>query len=73
LFVSLPALGRLDKDLVPEQLKWLDFLEEPIMELKQRRQFVVICDDDYDESQQTPNLHTIQSISSIKQEDVTSI
>ncbi|KAF9339658.1 hypothetical protein BGZ91_005176 [Linnemannia elongata] len=56
LFINLPALERPAKDLMGEQLKEHNFSEEQIQELKQRRQFIVICDG-YDESQLTVNIH----------------
>ncbi|KAG0287737.1 Transducin (beta)-like 1 X-linked receptor 1 [Linnemannia gamsii] len=57
LFISLPAVDRLKKDLVAEHLRMNNFSEEQIKELRQYRQFVLICDG-YDESQLTINLHT---------------
>ncbi|KAG0055270.1 hypothetical protein BGZ89_002404, partial [Linnemannia elongata] len=56
LFINLPALERPTKDLMGEQLKEYNFSEEQILELKQHRQFIVICDG-YDESQLTVNIH----------------
>ncbi|KAF9133103.1 hypothetical protein BGW39_010537, partial [Mortierella sp. 14UC] len=57
LFINLPALDKPEKKLLKEQLKTLDFSDAQILELKQRRQFVLICDG-YDDSQLTVNLHT---------------
>ncbi|KAK3824128.1 MAG: hypothetical protein JOS17DRAFT_833659 [Linnemannia elongata] len=57
LFINLPAIDRPDKDLIREHLKAYSFSEEQIQEMKQYRQFVLICDG-YDESQLTVNLHT---------------
>ncbi|OAQ29905.1 hypothetical protein K457DRAFT_474346 [Linnemannia elongata AG-77] len=57
LFINLPALDRPDKEMIVEQLKTADFTEEHIRDLKQRHQFLLICDG-YDESQLTSNLHT---------------
>ncbi|KAF9899499.1 hypothetical protein EC991_008790, partial [Linnemannia zychae] len=57
LFINLPAIQNPAKELISEQLKEHNFSEEQIMELKQHRQFVVICDG-YDESQLSINLHT---------------
>ncbi|KAG9071637.1 WD repeats region domain-containing protein [Linnemannia hyalina] len=57
LFINLPALDRPDKDLVAEQLRYCDFSEEQIRDLKLHRQLVLICDG-YDESQLNSNLHT---------------
>ncbi|KAF9132334.1 hypothetical protein BGW39_000355 [Mortierella sp. 14UC] len=57
LYINLPALDRPEKDLVGEQLRVFDMPENVIWELKQHRQFLLICDG-YDESQLTSNLHT---------------
>ncbi|KAF9283704.1 hypothetical protein BGZ88_010352, partial [Linnemannia elongata] len=57
LFINLPSLERPEKDLVAEQLKTHNFLEDQIHELKLHRQFILICDG-YDESQLKANLHT---------------
>ncbi|KAF9110284.1 hypothetical protein BGX30_008035, partial [Mortierella sp. GBA39] len=57
LFINLHALGRLSKDLIGEHLRTNKFSEEQIQEMRQYRQFVLICDG-YDESQLTVNLHT---------------
>ncbi|KAG9067040.1 hypothetical protein KI688_012952 [Linnemannia hyalina] len=56
LFINLPALQNPLKDLMGEQLREHNFSEEQIQELKQHRQFIVICDG-YDESQLTVNIH----------------
>ncbi|KAG0284194.1 hypothetical protein BGZ96_011451 [Linnemannia gamsii] len=58
LLVNLPTLDRPDKDLMFEQLKRLNFSSHAILELRQCRQFVVMCDG-YDECQLTANLHTV--------------
>ncbi|KAG9064385.1 hypothetical protein KI688_003573 [Linnemannia hyalina] len=57
LFINLPSLERPEKDLVVEQLRTHNFLEDQIRELKLHRKFMLICDG-YDESQLTSNLHT---------------
>ncbi|KAG9069603.1 hypothetical protein KI688_010507 [Linnemannia hyalina] len=57
LFINLPAIDRPDKDLIGEHLRTNNFSEAQIQEMKQYRQFVLICDG-YDESQLTVNLHT---------------
>ncbi|KAG0268735.1 hypothetical protein BGZ95_002326, partial [Linnemannia exigua] len=57
LFINLPAVEQPEKELVAEQLRSYDFLEEHIRELKQHYRFVLICDG-YDESQLLTNLHT---------------
>ncbi|KAF9097335.1 hypothetical protein BGX29_008133, partial [Mortierella sp. GBA35] len=50
LFINLPALERPEKELVAEQLRIFNFSKQQIWELKQHRQFILICDG-YDESQ----------------------
>ncbi|KAG0357549.1 hypothetical protein BGX24_006175, partial [Mortierella sp. AD032] len=57
LFINLPAIDRPDKELITEQLRAYSFSEAQIQELKQHRQFILICDG-YDESRLTTNLHT---------------
>ncbi|KAG0282750.1 hypothetical protein BGZ97_008863, partial [Linnemannia gamsii] len=57
LLINLPSLERPEKDLVAEQLRWHNFLDDQIRELKLHRQLILICDG-YDESQLTSNLHT---------------
>ncbi|KAK3823899.1 MAG: WD40-repeat-containing domain protein [Linnemannia elongata] len=56
LFINLPAIERPAKNLMGEQLREHNFSEEQIQELKQHRQFIVICDG-YDESLLTVNIH----------------
>ncbi|KAK3834390.1 MAG: hypothetical protein JOS17DRAFT_43449 [Linnemannia elongata] len=56
LFINLPDLERPAKDLMGEQLRERNFSEEQIQEMKQHRQFIVICDG-YNESQLTVNIH----------------
>ncbi|KAF9298896.1 hypothetical protein BGZ88_003760, partial [Linnemannia elongata] len=63
LFISLPVLERPAKDLMGEQLREHSFSQEQIQELKQHRQFIVICDG-YDESQLTCNIHDSNSLNS---------
>ncbi|KAG9064417.1 hypothetical protein KI688_003607 [Linnemannia hyalina] len=69
LFVNLPSLERPEKDLVAEQLRTYNFLEDQIRELKLHRQFMLICDG-YDESQLTSNLHTTNLFNRSGQWDV---
>ncbi|KAF9118956.1 WD_REPEATS_REGION domain-containing protein [Mortierella sp. 14UC] len=66
LLINLPTLDRPDKELVTEQLKTYSFSEEQILELKQHRQFVLICDG-HDESQITDNLHDTNLLNQSKQ------
>ncbi|KAG0293763.1 hypothetical protein BGZ96_002346 [Linnemannia gamsii] len=69
LFINLPSLERPEKDLVAEQLKSHNFLDDQIRELKLSRQFMLICDG-YDESQLTSNLHTTNLLNRSGQWDV---
>ncbi|KAG0044723.1 hypothetical protein BGZ83_009996 [Gryganskiella cystojenkinii] len=55
LFISLPAIGRPEKDLIAKHLRICEFTEPQIRELKDR-EFLIICDG-YDESQLTHNLY----------------
>jgi len=57
LYINLPAIDKPEHDLIAKQLRKAEFTEPQIRELKQHRQFVLICDG-YDESQQTRNLYT---------------
>ncbi|KAG0062843.1 hypothetical protein BGZ89_010368, partial [Linnemannia elongata] len=57
LLINLPTIERPVKELIAEHLRTNNFSEEQIREMKQYRQFVLICDG-YDESQLTFNLHT---------------
>ncbi|KAF9118342.1 hypothetical protein BGW39_001260 [Mortierella sp. 14UC] len=57
LFVNLPAIRRPEEDTIGNQLRTYNFSEAQIQELKQHRQFILICDG-YDESQLAVNLHT---------------
>ncbi|KAF9906223.1 hypothetical protein EC991_000850 [Linnemannia zychae] len=57
LFINLPAIDRPDLDLIAKQLRIYSISEAHIQQMKQHRQFIVICDG-YDESQLTVNLHT---------------
>ncbi|KAG0299529.1 hypothetical protein BGZ97_003653 [Linnemannia gamsii] len=56
LFVNLATIDQPDEDLVTKLLKANHFSEDQILELKLKRQFVLICDG-YDESWQMSNLH----------------
>ncbi|KAF9118487.1 hypothetical protein BGW39_001133, partial [Mortierella sp. 14UC] len=56
LFINLPAIDEPQQDMIEKQLKIYNFSDDQIMELKQHRQLVLICDG-YDESQQLVNLH----------------
>ncbi|KAG9067036.1 hypothetical protein KI688_012948 [Linnemannia hyalina] len=69
LFINLPALQNPLKDLMGEQLREHNFSEEQIQELKQHRQFIVICDG-YDESQLTVNIHNSNNLNTSGQWNV---
>ncbi|KAF9544039.1 WD_REPEATS_REGION domain-containing protein [Mortierella hygrophila] len=56
LFINLPAIDRPDQDMIAKQLIANNFSDDQIQEMKQHRQFILICDG-YDESQQLVNLH----------------
>ncbi|KAF9153790.1 hypothetical protein BG015_002614 [Linnemannia schmuckeri] len=56
LFVNLPTIDRPDQDVIAKQLTTYNVSDDQIFELKQHRQFVLICDG-YDESHQLVNLH----------------
>lgn len=56
LHINLPAIAQPDQDLITKQLTALDFSHDQIKEMKQNREFTVICDG-YDESQLQANLY----------------
>ncbi|KAG0263148.1 WD_REPEATS_REGION domain-containing protein, partial [Linnemannia exigua] len=56
LYINLPTIEDPAHDLIEKQLKYYNFSEDQIQELKRSRQFIVICDG-YDESQLKTNLH----------------
>jgi len=57
LHISLPTIDRPDQDMVVKQLRRFDFTDAQIKDLKDHRDFVLICDG-YDECQETRNLYT---------------
>ncbi|KAG0347590.1 hypothetical protein BGZ54_004877, partial [Gamsiella multidivaricata] len=57
LHINLPAVDKPEQDLIAKQLRRNDFTEPQIRELKDHREFILICDG-YDESQQMHNLYT---------------
>ncbi|KAF9095856.1 Transducin (beta)-like 1 X-linked receptor 1 [Mortierella sp. AD031] len=61
LFINLPSIDRPDLDMVDNQLKHYNFREAQIQELKQHREFILICDG-YDENQQMANLHRTNNL-----------
>ncbi|KAF8946614.1 hypothetical protein BGZ47_011832 [Haplosporangium gracile] len=61
IFINLPAIDEPQHDMVYKQLRFLNFDDDQILELKLHRQLVLICDG-YDESQQLVNLHRTNSL-----------
>ncbi|KAF9280968.1 hypothetical protein BGZ88_011885, partial [Linnemannia elongata] len=57
LFINLPTIRNPEDDMIEKQLQAYGFPQAQILELKEHRQFILICDG-YDESQLTTNLHT---------------
>ena len=57
LYINLPAIDKPQENLIAKQLLQANFKQEQIRELKDYREFILICDG-YDESQQTRNLYT---------------
>ncbi|KAG0269267.1 hypothetical protein BGZ95_002140 [Linnemannia exigua] len=56
LYINLPVIQNPEDDMISKQLQKHNFSEEHIQEMKQHREFILICDG-YDESQLTANLH----------------
>ncbi|KAF9536788.1 hypothetical protein EC957_009724 [Mortierella hygrophila] len=56
LLINLPAIDRPDQDMIGKHLDMNNFSKVQIQEMKQHREFILICDG-YDESLQTANLH----------------
>ncbi|KAG0311702.1 hypothetical protein BGZ97_011687, partial [Linnemannia gamsii] len=56
LLINLPAIDRPEENMIGKHLRMINFSEVQIQEMKQHRQFTLICDG-YDESLQTVNLH----------------
>jgi WD40 repeat protein len=61
LFINLPAIAQPDQDMIAKQLKSHSFSDDQILEIKQHRKLILICDG-YDESQQLVNLHRTNSL-----------
>ena len=57
LFINLPAIDKPEQDMIAKQLRRSEFTEPEIREMKERREFILICDG-YDESQQMNNLYS---------------
>lgn len=56
LFINLPTIREPQDDMIAKQLRIHGFADDQIMEMKQYREFFLICDG-YDESQLVFNLH----------------
>ncbi|KAF9277244.1 hypothetical protein BGZ88_001269, partial [Linnemannia elongata] len=56
LFINLPTIRKPQNDMIAKQLRIYGFTDDQIMEMKQYREFILICDG-YDESQLVVNLH----------------
>ncbi|KAG0297589.1 hypothetical protein BGZ96_005692 [Linnemannia gamsii] len=61
LYINLPTIDNPEQDLIGKELKFQNFSDEQIQELKMYRHFIVICDG-YDESQLKTNLHTTNKV-----------
>ncbi|KAF9283425.1 WD_REPEATS_REGION domain-containing protein, partial [Linnemannia elongata] len=57
LYINLPTVDDPAHNLIEKQLQYLDFSDDRVQEMKQHRQFILICDG-YDESQLMTNIHT---------------
>ncbi|KAG9063962.1 WD repeats region domain-containing protein [Linnemannia hyalina] len=57
LYINLPTIDDPEHDLIEKQLQHHNFSNDQIQEMKQHRQFILICDG-YDESQLKINIHT---------------
>ncbi|KAG0077907.1 hypothetical protein BGZ90_006307 [Linnemannia elongata] len=68
LYINLPDIDRPDQDMIAKQLKFHNFSNDQIQELKLYHQFIIICDG-YDESQQLVNLHRKNSLNRPRQWD----
>lgn len=56
LLINLPAIDRPEENMIGKHLRMINFSEAQVQEMKQHRQFILICDG-YDESLQKVNLH----------------
>ncbi|KAF9176523.1 hypothetical protein BGZ51_000416, partial [Haplosporangium sp. Z 767] len=56
LHINLPAIDQPHRDLIRKHLLRNGFTEPQIQEMKQHREFILVCDG-YDESRQTHNLY----------------
>ncbi|KAF9121459.1 hypothetical protein BGW39_010522, partial [Mortierella sp. 14UC] len=56
LYINLPSIDNPQQNMLDKRLHQLNFSDSQIKELKQQRQFIVICDG-YDESQLKKNIY----------------
>ncbi|KAF9345318.1 hypothetical protein BGX34_004858, partial [Mortierella sp. NVP85] len=56
LHIDLPTIEKPEHDMIGKQLRKFEFTDLQILEMKNNRQFILICDG-YDESQQKHNLY----------------
>ncbi|KAG0297342.1 hypothetical protein BGZ97_004312, partial [Linnemannia gamsii] len=61
LHINLPAIDNPQQNMIAKQLQQLNFSDVQIQELKQHRQFIIICDG-YDESQLKKNIYATNLI-----------
>lgn len=66
LHINLPGIDNPQQNMIEKQLRYLNFSDAQIQELKLHRQFVVICDG-YDESQLRKNLYTTNQLNKPRQ------
>ncbi|KAG0072200.1 hypothetical protein BGZ89_007609 [Linnemannia elongata] len=61
LYINLPAIDHPETDMIAKQLSFYNFSDAQIQELKEHRQFVLICDG-YDESHLETNLYVTNQL-----------
>ncbi|KAG0294754.1 hypothetical protein BGZ96_000508 [Linnemannia gamsii] len=66
LYINLSDIDRPDQDMIAKQLRFHDFSDDQIQELRLYHQFIIICDG-YDESQQPVNLHRTNMLNQPRQ------
>ncbi|KAG0376997.1 hypothetical protein BGX24_006871 [Mortierella sp. AD032] len=69
LHINLPTIDNPHENMIAKRLQQLNFSEAQIQELKQQREFIVICDG-YDESQLNGNLYTTNNFNQAGQWNV---
>ncbi|KAF9327022.1 hypothetical protein BGZ91_001665 [Linnemannia elongata] len=66
LFINLPTIRKPQNDMIAKQLRIYGFTDDQIMEMKQYREFILICDG-YDESQLVVNLHKTNRLNQLNE------